>query len=77
MKKTYIAPQTEIVTLNLSCAVLNENEGGYGPWSQGAAGEYGDSKEQTGLWGDVDDDDSWSGSKGVDLWSGDEDEEEW
>ena len=75
MKKAYIAPQTEIVTLNLSCSVLNE--GAYGKWSNGAGGEYGDAKEQGGLWGDVDDEDTWTGSKGADLWSGDEDEEEW
>ncbi|GEM_PF-2766431 len=74
MKKTYFAPDTEVVNLRLIGSVLSDpNMGGK---SQVDGGEM-DSKEQTGLWGDVDDDDSWSGSKGVDLWSGDEDEEEW
>ena len=75
MKKTYIAPKTEKVNLNLSCSVLDQ--GGIGQWSHGAAGEYGDSKEQTGLWGEVDDEDPWANSKGADLWSDDADEEEW
>ena len=71
--KKYIRPITEIVNVQLFGSVL----GGVDvvPGSPGV--EEGDAKEQGGLWGDVDDDDSWSGSKGVDLWSGDEDEEEW
>ena len=74
MKKTYIAPCTLVVNLRLSDTVLGDP--GMGRASLVDGGEM-DAKEQGGLWGDVDDDDSWSGSKGVDLWSGDDDEEEW
>ena len=77
MKKAYIAPQTEIVSIHLVSSVL---EGiGYGKWSEGTGDgdDYGDAKEHTGLWGDVDDEDTWTGSKGVDLWGSDDDEEEW
>ena len=76
MKKKYIVPHTEMVTLDLSCTILDD-EGGFGRWSNGAGGEFGDSKENTGLWGEVDDEDPWANSKGADLWSGDTDEEEW
>ena len=74
MKKKYIAPQTETVTLNLYSSILEETIG-YGKWSNG--GDEYDSKEQTGLWGEVDDEDPWANSKGADLWSSDADEEEW
>ena len=76
MKKTYIKPQTETVLLNLSCSVLTE--GAYGNWSNGAAGEYGDSKENNGLWDDVDDDEPWSSvtESSNDLWGSDENEDE-
>ena len=71
--KKYIKPITEIVNVQLFGSVL----GGVDvvPGSPGV--EEGDAKEQGGLWGDVDDEDTWTGSKGVDLWGSDEDEEEW
>lgn len=74
MKKIYIAPDTEIVNLRLTVSVLDDP--GLGRASLVDGGEM-DSKEQTGLWGEVDDEDPWANSKGADLWSGDADEEEW
>lgn len=74
MKKIYIAPDTEIVNLRLTGSVLDDP--GLGRASLVDGGEM-DSKEQTGLWGEVDDEDPWANSKGADLWSGDADEEEW
>ena len=74
MKKTYIAPDTEVVNLRLTGSVLDDP--GLGRASLVDGGEM-DSKEQTGLWGEVDDEDPWANSKGADLWSGDADEEDW
>ena len=69
-KKEYIKPLTLSVCMEtIGCIAVSNEDYGHGSDS--------DSKEHTGLWGDVDDEDTWTGSKGVDLWSGDEDEEEW
>ena len=79
MKKTYIAPQAEIVNIRLISSVLVPD--GYANWSHGAGDggeeDYADAQNHTGLWGEVDDEDPWANSKGADLWSGDADEEEW
>ncbi len=78
MKKTYIAPQAEIVKLIVSSSILEPDitRPSYGA-GNGGDDDFADGKEHTGLWGDVDDEDTWSGSKGADLWGSDDDEEEW
>ena len=69
-KKEYIKPEILSICVETigSLAISNEDYG---------HGSDSDSKEQTGLWGEIDDEDPWANSKGADLWSGDADEEEW
>ena len=78
MKKTYIAPQAEIVKLNVSSSILEPDiaRPSYGA-GNGGDDDFADAQNHTGLWGEVDDEDPWANSKGADLWSGDADEEDW
>lgn len=75
MKKTYIVPTTEIVKLRLTDQVLGDP--GMGAPSKVDGGDM-DSKENTGLWDDVDDEEPWSSvtESSNDLWGLDENEEE-
>ena len=43
MKKQYIVPQAETVKVRLNSSVLGPDN--YGNWSNGAAGEFADAKE--------------------------------
>ena len=74
MKKQYVKPTAEFVNMKLFGSVLEEVVvvGG----SNGIIDA--DSKENTGLWDDVDDEEPWSSvtESSNDLWGSDENEDE-
>ena len=72
-KRIYIAPYTNTICFEVCANYLaNTSNEEYGH------GSDSDSKENTGLWDDVDDEEPWSSvtESSNDLWGSDENEEE-
>ena len=72
MKKIYIKPDTDIVNVHLMGSVMQDGQGGFGPYSNVAGGGdnpgFGDAKENNLLW----DNDLWAddsdNADSYDIW---------